>query len=68
MESEWNWKGNRVEKEAYASAVKVDFEGLQFNAPVEYHKILTNIYGDYMQLPPEEKRVTHHTNVMYWKE
>jgi len=24
-----------------------------------YHEILTNLYGDYMQLPPEEKRINH---------
>lgn len=68
MESEWNWKGNRNKKELYAEAVEVDFEGLKFKAPVGYDAILRGIYGDYMQLPPEEKRVTHHTNKMYWKE
>ena len=36
------------------------FEGLQVNAPTHYHQWLTQVYGDYMQLPPVEKRVTHH--------
>ena len=61
-------KGNRARKEVYESAVEVDFEGLKFKVPVGYHELLTGIYGDYMQLPPEEKRVTHHTNKTYWKE
>ena len=26
-----------------------------------YHDYLTRIYGDYMQLPPPEKRIPHHT-------
>ena len=26
----------------------------------EYEKWLSQVYGNYMQLPPVEKRVTHH--------
>ena len=29
------------------------------------HEYLTSLYGDYMQLPPEEKRVSHHDYVYY---
>ena len=65
---QWSWRGDRTKKDAYESAVDVDFEGLRFKAPVGYDTVLRNIYGDYMQLPPEEKRVTHHTNNTYWKE
>ena len=36
------------------------FEGLTVSIPQEYDKYLTHIYGDYMQLPPVEKRITHH--------
>ena len=35
--------------------------------PMDLNEVLTKIYGDYMQLPPVEKRVTHHANVVYWK-
>lgn len=38
----------------------VDFEGHKFVAPLESEKYLTSLYGDYMQLPPEEKRIAHH--------
>ena len=30
------------------------------NYQKEYEKWLTQIYGDYMQLPPVEKRIAHH--------
>lgn len=39
---------------------KVEFEGKMYNAPNDYNYVLTNIYGkNYMELPPEEKRITH---------
>lgn len=44
----------------YAEGVEVLFEGIKAIAPAEYHKLLTKQYGDYMELPPVEKRVTHH--------
>ena len=37
-----------------------NFEGLSVNIPKEYDKYLRHIYGDYMQLPPENMRVSHH--------
>ena len=68
VESQYNGKGNRTEKENFAETTDVEFENLYFKAPIGYDKILRSIYGDYMQLPPEEKRITHHTNKMYWKD
>jgi lipopolysaccharide cholinephosphotransferase len=67
VESQYNGKGNRTEKENFAETVNVEFEGLSFKAPIGYDQILRSLYGDYMQLPPEEKRMTHHTNKMYWR-
>lgn len=68
VECAFNSMGNRVEKECFADYVLVEFEGKQFRAPIGYDSILRKIYGDYMQLPPEEKRVSHHSAVAYWKE
>lgn len=48
-------------------AVKLKFEDFLFSVPKEYNNILTELYGDYMQLPPEEKRGTHHSFKAYWK-
>lgn len=67
-DSLYNYKKDRTLKKNYESYVLVDFEGYKFKAPAGYHEILTNIYGDYMQLPPEEQRVTHHGNKMMLKE
>jgi len=35
------------------------FEGEKFKAPRNFDKILKTIYGDYMIIPPVEKRITH---------
>ena len=42
------------------------FEGKKFMIPKNYHEILTSDYGDYMQLPPVEQRVSHH-DFKLWK-
>ncbi len=36
------------------------FEGVSFPGPKEYDSFLTAMYGDYMQLPPEEERENRH--------
>ena len=45
----------------FEHAVEVDFEGLRLPAPCGYDAYLTRLYGDYMVLPPEHRRVTHHS-------
>lgn len=35
------------------------FEGYDFPVPKGFHNILTNYYGDYMQLPDEKNRISH---------
>ena len=39
--------------------VEMPFEGQTFCVSKEYDKILRQLYGDYMALPPESSRVTH---------
>ena len=45
----------------------VDFEGSKFKAVKDYNAYLSNLYGDYMKLPPLEKRITHHAFKAYVK-
>lgn len=52
-------------KEAFSDTIKVEFEGELFDAPIGYHEYLSNLYGDYMTPPPEEKRVAHHFFKIY---
>ena len=40
--------------------IEMPFDGITILMPSGYKDYLTRIYGDYMQLPPEEKRVSHH--------
>ncbi len=49
----------RISKKEYLTPKKVEFEGELFNAPSNYDAYLRGLYGDYMKLPPIEKRVTH---------
>ena len=58
---------NRLRKEWFSGYVYVPFEDREFRVPIGYDNILKAIYGNYMQLPPEEARVTHHRNNVYWK-
>ena len=44
------------------------FEGKEYRAPKGYDRYLKANYGDYMQLPPEEKRISHHNSEARWKE
>ena len=43
------------------------FEDRKFKGPKNYDSVLTRTYGDYMQLPPVEQRVTHHSLTAYYK-
>ncbi|WP_320128509.1 LicD family protein [uncultured Sphaerochaeta sp.] len=65
----WGYKEREIlDKAVFASTVPVEFEKLVFPAPVGYHTYLSSLYGDYMQLPPVEKQITHHDFVAYWNE
>lgn len=48
-----------VPAEYYGEGAYYPFEDTQFRGLVKYHEYLIDTYGDYMQLPPEDKRKTH---------
>ena len=51
----------------WESGIRMKFEGFLFSIPQGYHNVLSQLYGDYLKLPPIEKRITHHDFKVYWK-
>lgn len=43
----------------YGSGRELIFEGMSMRVPQKTEELLVMLYGDYMQLPPEEKRNVH---------
>lgn len=43
----------------FTPTVECEFEGVKSYIPNGHHQYLTNLYGDYMQVPPIEKRERH---------
>ncbi|OBZ11222.1 phosphorylcholine transferase LicD [Bacillus sp. FJAT-26390] len=48
-------------KKYFGDGTKLYFENGYYNVPSDYNRYLTLLYGDYMQMPPEEKRKSHHS-------
>jgi len=53
-----------VPADCFKEAVCLPFEGMQLAAPKEYDRYLRHIYGEYLTLPPEEKRLPHRVDVI----
>lgn len=47
------------EKQWFEKPVSVPFEDTTIFVPNGYHEFLSKLYGDYMQIPPEDKRASH---------
>ena len=61
-------KGEQMRKQEYETAAEVQFEGHAFPAFSCWDSYLHNIYGDYMLLPPVDKRENHELEVYIEKE
>ena len=46
-------------KDEYEKTVELEFEGRMLPCMSCWNEFLTELYGDYMQLPPEDQRRTH---------
>lgn len=55
-------------RDIFMNPVKMTFEKYEFYVPGQYDKMLRQEYGDYMELPPENKRVYHHQYKAYKKD
>ncbi len=64
LASYYDYRRETSPKEWYGKPRMVRFEDKEFPVPSEAEKLLTLIYGDYMILPPVEKRVIKH----HWNE
>ena len=56
-----------MKKESYEPDVMMMFEGEEFPVVHDWDLYLTQLYGDYMELPPIEKRVFPHNLTIYWR-
>lgn len=59
---------NYQENVVFSDTIDMQFEDRSFKCMNGYHEFLTKIYGNYMELPPEEERIPKHTRSRYyWK-
>lgn len=56
-----------MSKTAIETFIDLDFEQLKFKSIAGYETYLSNVYGNYMELPPLEKRVAKHEQEVYYK-
>ena len=54
-------------KSLFDNIVPMPFEDRTYMAFADYDDYLTNGFGDWQQLPPVEKRITHHSFKAWWK-
>lgn len=52
------------DREWFASAEPIEFEGEKFSAPVGWKYLLENMYGDYMTYPDEKERRGHFIKIV----
>lgn len=50
---------DRFKREVFEEYCKKEFEGYEFSAIANFDIYLSQLYGDYMRLPPEDKRINH---------
>lgn len=54
------------DRDIFKEVIECKFENYIFTIPKEYDYILKQVYGDYMKLPPENKRIGHHDYKAYF--
>lgn len=51
----------------FSEGTQIRFQDSDFCVPSDYETFLTDYFGDYLKLPPEEERVSRHVYDAYWK-
>lgn len=64
MASHYSYKKQYMCEEIYGTPIKIAFEGEMRMAPAQIDTYLRRIYGDYMKLPPENKRFSELDNIV----
>lgn len=59
--------GKEYPRSVIEEDVDVEFESKMFKTMCGWDTYLRVNYGDYMKLPPKEKRISHHSFEAYWK-
>ena len=63
----YGWRAyNGFSKQDYYPIKRIDFDGFQACVPSNPNAVLTALFGDYMQIPPKEKRAIHTTKIEFY--
>lgn len=54
-------------RELMDDSIDLQYDGRYLNAPIGYDELLSVVYGDYMKLPPEDKRLRNHFDEWIFK-
>ncbi len=60
LDGAWGYKKEKHLRETVSNFIEASFEGYKVLIPENYDELLTEQYGDYMQLPPVEKQIIRH--------
>ncbi len=63
LDSNYSLEKTCFSRDDFEDIILIDFEDTQFYAPRKWEEFLTRLYGNYMKLPPEEKRNSGHSVV-----
>ena len=63
----WDDEVKPIDKTHFIDYEFLTFEGIRVKVPKDYDTVLRNSYGDYMKLPPIEKRIATHDYILYRK-
>lgn len=58
---------DKIQKSGIFPLKKVKFENLEVNIPANNDELLKKVYGNYMELPPEDQRVNHRPKVIQFE-
>ena len=62
---DYTWGNKSIPRSLFDNILEYNFESLRVKGFADYDKYLSILYGDYMELPPEEKRVNHGIKAWY---